>query len=298
MRVSWLLTSAGFVPAAGTPIQAQENVEDLIPVPSEMVRNIENTAAMARKTRDISDNLKKVADDGGAAVKNSIQSIREVSDYSQQILKLLGLISNIAKQTNLLAMNAAIEAAHAGDAGKGFAIVADEIRRLSEDTNKNARDIGDVVSSIISRIEDSVRLSEKAGIGLDMITAYSGQNSVIIAQLNTAMGEQNHGAKEILISTQEMVKITEEVKLTMKEQTESAGEISRSVIELKDMAVDNQETIGSHLANLNSLIRSQDELQKIMAANQQTAERLYGIVAKFTLDKENSPESTALKLVE
>lgn len=266
----------------------------------EMVRNIENTVTLSEKTNSISGNLNSVANEGGKAVKESIGSIKEVADYSKQILKLLGLITNIAKQTNLLAMNAAIEAAHAGESGKGFAIVADEIRRLSEDTNRNARDIGEVVGNIVEKIDDSVKLSEKAGIGLDMITAYSRQNVDIIAQLSIAMHEQNVGAKEILKTTQELVKITEEVKMSIIEQKNATANFNDVTHEIRDMAVLNQDVIRDHLEKLNRLIQTQEALGKILSRNQELSNTLNMIVASFTLDKQadKTTETTALKLVE
>ncbi len=250
-----------------------------------------------KKPRDLSNNLNNVANEGGTAVKNSIQSIKEVAEYSQQIMKLLGLISNIAKQTNLLAMNAAIEAAHAGEAGKGFAIVADEIRRLSEDTNKNAKDIGDVVGTIVSRIDDSVKLAEKAGLGLDMITTFSGQNVQVIQQLSIAMAEQNNGAKEILKATQDMVKITDEVKVSMSEQKRATDEFNSALIELRNQSIDNKESIKKHIVNLNELILSLDEMNKIIVENLKQANLLQNVVTRFVLE-DKKEEQTGLKLVE
>lgn len=263
----------------------------------EMVRNIENTAGMSKRTHDISNSLNNVATEGGTLVKDSIRSIREVAEYSQQILKLLGLITNIAKQTNLLAMNAAIEAAHAGEAGKGFAIVADEIRRLSEDTSKNARDIGEVVGTIVGRIDDSVKLAEKAGIGLDMIMAYSNQNEQIISQLNIAMSEQSTGAKEILKSTQELVKITEEVKLAMTEQRNATEDFSAALVNLRDQAIENQSSVQNHIVNMNELMPALETVRVKISENQREAEELHGLVEKFKLARE-SEGATGLKLVD
>ncbi len=282
---------------ASSMLRQASAVEESASSIEEMVRNIENTATLSNKTKDISVSLNNVSLEGSKSVKESIISIKEVSEYSQQILKLLGLISNIAKQTNLLAMNAAIEAAHAGEAGKGFAIVADEIRRLSEDTNKNARDIGDVVSSIVSKIDESVRLAEKAGVGLDMITAYSKQNVDIISQLNIAMQEQSNGAKEILRATQELVKITEEVKVAMSEQKNATDDFSKALIDLRDISINMVESVNNHSESLSSLAMAIEKIRSSVEVNKKQAEELKNVVANFILE-ENKSEPTALRLVE
>ncbi|MGC8771347.1 MAG: cache domain-containing protein [Brevinematia bacterium] len=282
---------------ANSMIRQASAVEESASSIEEMVRNIDNTASLSTKTKDISVNLNNVSLEGSKAVKESISSIKEVSEYSQQILKLLGLISNIAKQTNLLAMNAAIEAAHAGEAGKGFAIVADEIRRLSEDTNKNARDIGDVVSSIVSKIDESVKLAEKAGVGLDMITAYSKQNVDIISQLNIAMQEQSNGAKEILKATQELVKITEEVKVAMTEQKHATDDFSKALIDLRDISISMVESVQNHSESLTSLSMAVEKIRTSIELNRKQAEELKKVVENFIL-KEEDTEVKSIRLVE
>ncbi|MFN4217108.1 MAG: methyl-accepting chemotaxis protein [Brevinematales bacterium] len=252
----------------------------------EMVRNIENITATTVKSQTISTNLNNVAQEGGEAVKQAIASIKEVSEYSQQIMKMLQIISNIAKQTNLLAMNAAIEAAHAGEAGKGFAIVAEEIRRLSEDTNKNAKEIGEVINVIVDRIANSVKLSEKAGIGLDMIMAYSQQNVQIANQITIAMSEQNHGAKEILDSTHEMVKITEEVKLAITEQNTATQDFSDAVRGLRDLSIENKQIIQEHLKDLNNLLTGLESIQEILNQVVANASSLDELLGNFILREE------------
>ncbi len=253
----------------------------------EMVRNIENITATTMKSQAISNNLNNVAQEGGEAVKQAISSIKEVSEYSQQIRKMLQIISNIAKQTNLLAMNAAIEAAHAGEAGKGFAIVAEEIRRLSEDTNKNAREIGEVINVIVDRIEQSVKLSEKAGIGLDMIMAYSQQNAQMSNQVNIAMSEQNHGAKEILASTHEIVKITEEVKIAITEQNAATQDFGEAVRGLRDLSLENKRLIQDHLNDLNTLLSGLEDIQKIMNEVVSHTNSLDHLLGSFILREEH-----------
>lgn len=274
-------------------------VEESASAIEEMSRNIDHASATAEKTMNISKNLNQVATEGGEAVKKSMSSIRDVSEYSQQILKMLKLITDISKQTNLLAMNASIEAAHAGEAGKGFAIVADEIRRLAENTSKNAKDIGDVVNAIVEKIDQSVTLSEKAGMGLDMILAYSNQNVTIMGQLNSALEEQNHSAKEILRSTQDMVTVTEEVQIAMNEQRTGTHEFAEIMRNLRDISLETKDSIQNHITRLNQLITAVEEIKQISDQNNEMSSELMELIEHFVLD-ESEPEidSTSLRLVE
>ncbi len=263
----------------------------------EIVRSIERTTGLSNQTHNISKELNKVAKDGGDAVKNAVESIREVSEYSKQIIKMLSLISNVTKNTNLLAMNAAIEAAHAGASGKGFAIVADEIRNLSEETGKNARDIGEVVNSIISRIDVSVNLAEKAGAGLETIMNYSSQSAQIIEQLNISMEEQNHGAKEILKAIQELVQVSEEVKLSIHEQNKATDEFADALKGICDLAFKNKDDVKMHINNLTSLISATEEIEKNIRVNQELASNLKSLMDKFKTG-EIEGEKTNVRLVE
>ncbi len=251
----------------------------------EMARNIENTMKMSKQSNEISSSLNKVANDGGMLVKSTLSSIKEVSQFSQQILKLVDLITNIASQTNLLAMNAAIEATHAGEHGKGFSIVAGEIRKLSDDTNRNTKEIGNVVRNIIHKIEDSVDLAEKAGGGLDMIMDYSRQNSRVIEELMLAIAEQNNGSQEILKATQELVRITEEVQISMEEQKNATEEFSAALRDLRDFSLKSKDNVKTHIDNLTQLIGSLDQIKSIIEDNQNYANILHNLVEKFVLAK-------------
>ncbi|MGL4367288.1 MAG: methyl-accepting chemotaxis protein [Brevinemataceae bacterium] len=220
----------------------------------EMGRQMEGVAKISSETVGLAGKLTQVANKGNQAVDASIISIRDVSEYSTQIIKLLKLITDIAKQTNLLAMNASIEAAHAGEAGRGFAIVAEEIRRLSETTNKNAKEIRTVVDTMVEKIENSVSQAQIAGEDLHQINIYAGNVEERIAQLNTMMQEQNTATHEMILTIEGLVNLAQEIKISMEEQQVGLHEYSNTIGVLRQNFSDTKSTLDGHMSSVDNLL--------------------------------------------
>ncbi|MDR3334120.1 MAG: methyl-accepting chemotaxis protein [Treponema sp.] len=154
-------------------------------------------------------------------VKSSAM-IKQVDTDSEALVEMNRVIAGVANNTNLLAMNAAIEAAHAGEAGKGFAVVADEIRKLSETTAKQAKDSSATLLTIKNRITEIAKMSNS------IETSYSHTNELIlainqvVAEIRNAAAEQGSGSAQILQSIEQIEGITEKVR-------NGAGSIKREV---------------------------------------------------------------------
>ncbi|MGL4677469.1 MAG: methyl-accepting chemotaxis protein [Brevinema sp.] len=220
----------------------------------EMGRQVDGVAQISSDTANLATRLTEVANKGNEAVDASIVSIKDVAEYSSQILKLLQLISGIAKQTNLLAMNASIEAAHAGEAGRGFAIVAEEIRRLSETTNKNAKEIRTVVDTMVEKIGNSVEQARIAGEDLQQINNYSENVAERIAQLNNMMQQQNVATHEMISTVEGLVNLAQEIKISMEEQQHGLHDYSNTIKDLKENFGEVKSTLDGHMSSVSNLL--------------------------------------------
>ncbi len=205
------------------------SVEEQAGAIEEMARNIKQIADMSAKSSMLSEEFRAAAGKGQQSVHDSVEAINKVAEHSNEIVNVLSIIRQIASQTNLLAMNAAIEAAHAGDAGRGFSIVADEVRRLSESTAKSVRDIQSSTTLIVNSIEAAAALGKDAHLSLTSIVQYAERTLEIASQLKSSMLEQETGVGEILLATHELLRITEEVNGSIKAQKDATVMFDRSL---------------------------------------------------------------------
>jgi methyl-accepting chemotaxis protein len=189
---------------------------------SEMAANIASVSRTAGQAAELSTRLGASSAEGGEALKAALEAIREIETASHSVTDILGSISKIAAQTNLLAMNAAIEAAHAGSAGAGFAVVADEVRSLAESSSKSTKEIVTLIKGMTQKIERGAALADRAGESFSHISKGVAETGELVQTIAASMGEQSEGTNEILSSVSHLTEATHEIKeLTIVQKAES-----------------------------------------------------------------------------
>lgn len=178
----------------------------------EIAANIESVAKIINRNKESIDLLIQASDVGKENLIKIQEMIKEIEHSSSGMLDANMIIANIASQTNLLAMNAAIEAAHAGEAGAGFAVVADEIRKLAENANSQSKTIGQVLKNVISQIEKTVDYIDDAQVKFE--TVFTGIKKVQDQEeeVKSSMEEQRTGVQQILSAMKELNNITYEIR--------------------------------------------------------------------------------------
>jgi methyl-accepting chemotaxis protein len=191
----------------------------------EMLANIQSVTHTLINNEANVKNLSEAAEIGRAGLQQVSADIREIARESEGLLEINGVIENIASQTNLLSMNAAIEAAHAGEAGKGFAVVADEIRKLAESSSAQSKTISAVLKKItgsiglITKSTDAV-LKKFEAIDTGVKTVFTQEENI-----RRAMEEQSAGSQQILEAVSRLTDISTQVKIDAAEMLTSSGDV-------------------------------------------------------------------------
>ena len=200
----------------------------------EMVANIRSVNEVLEKNSVAVGQLRNAAEDGQKSVTEAVTSSQSILEGSSSLLEATKIIQSIASQTNLLAMNAAIEAAHAGESGKGFSVVADEIRKLSETSSEQSRTIGDELNKIVTALESVVISSQDSEETFNNLSVRLSQTDEIMGQLREAMVEQQSGSKQILAALHTMNESTQEVRSASVEMASGNKTILQEIKMLQD----------------------------------------------------------------
>jgi len=208
---------------------------------TEISANIRSVAQLSEKASEVTRSLSVMTINGSGKLRETMKSIVNLKEASGRVNSIVEAIQNISDQTNLLAMNAAIEAAHAGKAGAGFSVVAGEVRKLAEESLKSAREIGVIISEMTLAIAEGVNSAEETEKAFTQITDSVSSTSRIIDEVSASMEEQQNAAEDVSTAMSNLVEVStllknesEEQELFNREMKESFTSLLTSIENLSD----------------------------------------------------------------
>lgn len=260
-----MTTSADQI-AQGSSIQSEAassmaaSIEQLTVSISHIAERAKETRVLARTAGDLADSgsqvivssIAKINDIAGSA-KLAAEKISELKRQSESISTVVTVIKEVADQTNLLALNAAIEAARAGEQGRGFAVVADEVRKLAETTSGSTRAISSLLSgvqesagnahnsmtSMVALVEEGIEGAKAAGTAIERIRSGTQDVVVMVSEISDAVVEQGQASDHIAQQVERIAQMTEE-------NSSSASNSAAAAKELNDIAISIRDTVGAY----------------------------------------------------
>ncbi|AEJ02468.1 methyl-accepting chemotaxis sensory transducer [Nitrosomonas sp. Is79A3] len=188
----------------------------------ELTSTVRQNADNARQANQLAAGASEVAVKGGAVVGQVVQTMSSINESSKKIVDIISVIDGIAFQTNILALNAAVEAARAGEQGRGFAVVATEVRTLAQRSAAAAKEIKELISDSVSKVEDGTRLVDEAGATMDEIVSAVKRVTDIMAEISAASQEQSSGIEQVNQAVTQMDEVTQQNAALVEEAAAAA----------------------------------------------------------------------------
>jgi len=305
--------------ATGAQTQAR-TVDQTVVLVQQITSAIEHVSALSQEAAANAQQVTDVATSGGKQVTASIggmerikeatdkvgDMVKQLGESSQQIGAIVETIDDIAEQTNLLALNAAIEAARAGEHGKGFAVVADEVRKLAERSSKATGEIAELISTIQQMTNDAVQAMDRGSQEVTEGTGLANQAGDALKSIQTAVAGIVRQIEEVSAATQQMsssssevVKaienvsaVTEQTTAAAQQMAASSTEVSQQIEQVAAVSEENAAAAEEVCATTEEQTASVEELSASSEELAQMAEELQELVSQFKVDDGSSNRGT------
>ena len=294
-----LAKTQGQLESAGVSIKAVKQLSDLVETleksvvtqtssmsqgsaaVEQMVGNISSIGAVTEKMAAHFKTVSEASEEGSRIQAESKQRISEIVEQSQALQEANKIIATIAAQTNLLAMNAAIEAAHAGEAGRGFAVVSDEIRKLAENSSNESKKIGAELKQIVGTIEKIVKDAEASGSAFAEVSRRVGETEKLVYEVDNAIQEQKTGASQVIESLHVMNETNTQVSDDSRKMAQSNEAVLKEINDLHGSATEISARMGEVSEGISKIKSGAQEVSNLAAATHSTIEKISSIVNEF-----------------
>ena len=250
-----------------------------------MSHSIDTVGENVVETREVIRNLSAATNDGRETLVKANEVSQRISEASGDLIEAGAVIENIASQTNLLAMNAAIEAAHAGEAGKGFAVVASEIRKLAEESSTQGKKISITLKNLSVEIDTLASAAAGAVEKFNIISSYSKGLSTSIEGVVQAMDEQEENGKIIWGIINDVTGVTNEVKSGSGDMLADGEKVVSATKRLDDLTRILRENIEDIASQTELINEAAQESLEIAVKNKQSIDGLVLEVGKFKTER-------------
>jgi methyl-accepting chemotaxis protein len=214
--------------------QQASSLEETASSMTELTSTVRQNNENATQARKLADEASNVAVRGGATVSEVVQTMGAINESSRKIVDIIGVIDGIAFQTNILALNAAVEAARAGEQGRGFAVVAGEVRNLAHRSAAAAKEIKELISNSVERVEQGSRLVGEAGVTMEEVVNSVRRVTSIIGEIAVATGEQREGIEQISDAITQMDSVTQQNAALVEEAAAAAEALQQQAASLTE----------------------------------------------------------------
>lgn len=277
------------IEALGGSIERQaESVSQSSTAVEEMVQSIRLISSTTQKASEEVRSLGDVSRSGKDQLDVMVKVINEISGMSEGLNEANTVIANIASQTNLLAMNAAIEAAHAGDAGAGFSVVADEIRNLAENASEQAKIVKGRLKQVTKSVQQIVDISSDTDTAFGRITGSIEGVQQVFEEIRSAMEEQSAGGEQLLGILSGMTQITDTVRSGSEEMNQGNVQILEVVTSLNSISEEVKNAIDEIARGTGEINRAVSNIVELSDENSESIQEVKREAASFALTPEEA----------